>query len=83
MNLSVIFVPHVYICFCTVGHTVLEDHLEEAAEQSGVLEVKDDFLEQEFRIECEPWIRDVNDIEPEDCKNPYLYKKQNFILSSS
>jgi len=59
---------------------VTEEQLEEAAEQSGVLNVKDDFLDSAFRLECERLIPNVQEVEPKDCKQAYVYLKQNFNL---
>jgi len=56
--------------------------LKEAAEQSGVLQVKEDFLDHAFRLERERLIPNVEDIEAKDCRETYLYLKQNFNLSS-
>ena len=43
------------------GLAVSEDQLKEVAEHSGVLNVKDDFLEHAFRLECERWVPNTND----------------------
>lgn len=52
--------------------------LQEAAVQSGVLEIDDDFLAQEFRERCELVMPNVTDIKPEDCKEAFIYLKRNF-----
>ena len=58
-----------------------EEQLKEAAEQSGVLNVEDDFLDPAFRMECERLIPNIQDIEAKDCREAYLYLKQNCNIS--
>ena len=55
-----------------LGFTVLEEQLKEAAEQSGVLQVKEDFLDHAFRVECERLIPNIQDVEAKDCIETYL-----------
>jgi len=62
---------------------VSEEQLREAAEESGVLNVKDDFLDPAFRVECERLIPNCNNIVAKDCKEAYLYLKHNFNLNVS
>ena len=62
------------------GFPVTEEQLEEAATYSGVLEVPDDYLPVDVHAECECIIPDVNTIKPEECKDAYLYLKQNYQL---
>jgi hypothetical protein len=57
-----------------------EDNLREVAELSGVLDVCEDFLTPEFRAECERIIPDRENIEPNECKDVFLYLKDNFRL---
>lgn len=45
------------------GLKVTEQHLQETAELSGVLEGTSDYLEAGFRRECERHIPDTNDVE--------------------
>lgn len=61
------------------GLDVSEDQLKEVAEHSGVLNVNDDFLEPAFRLECERWVPDTNEIDPQNFKTAYLYLKENFV----
>ena len=62
------------------GFPVTEEQLEEAATHSGVLEVSDDYLPADVRAECERIIRDINTIKPEECKDAFLFLKQNYQL---
>ena len=52
------------------------------AEQSGVLNVPDDFLEPDFRAKCQHLIPDVLSIEPKDIQDAYRFLKENFNLSN-
>jgi hypothetical protein len=56
------------------------DNLREVAELSGVLAVPEEFLTPEFRAECERIIPDWENIEPNECKDVFLYSKDNFRL---
>jgi hypothetical protein len=67
--------------FSLIGLPVIEEQLREAAEQSGVLNVPDDFLESNFRAECQRLIPDVTDIEPKNIQDAYMFLKENFNLS--
>ena len=69
-----------YNLFIT-GSQVTEHELEEVAIQSGVLAVADDFLSPEFRAECTRVVISEN-IKPKDCKNAFIYLKQNFDISN-
>jgi hypothetical protein len=69
------------IIFSLTGLPVTEEQLREAAEQSGVLNVPDDFLEPNFRAECQSLIPDVTDIEPKKIQDAYMFLKENFNLS--
>ena len=60
------------------GLPIDEDQLKEVAELSEVLEGTDDFLDPEFRTRCEAVISNVDDIEPEEAANAYLYLKANY-----
>ena len=53
-----------------------DEQLEEVAVESGVLDVPDDYLATEFR-ECER-IVDVKHLQPSDCKEAFLFLKENF-----
>lgn len=61
------------------GLQVTDDQLKEAAVQSGILTVDDDFLAPEFRAECERII-DTDHLKPADCKEALLFLKRNFSL---
>ena len=45
---------------------------------SGVLIVTDDYLDGDFRKECERHIPNTNDVEPSQASNAYLYLKAHF-----
>lgn len=55
-----------------------EEQLKEAATQSGVLTVPDDFLQPEVRAECERVLPDSETITPYECRDAYIYLKSNF-----
>lgn len=61
------------------GLQVTDDQLQEAAVQSGILTVDDDFLTPEFRAECQRII-DTDLLKPADCKEAFLFLKRNFSL---
>ena len=54
--------------------------MREVAELAGVLDVPEDFLTPEFRAECEHIIPDRENIKPNECKDLFLYLKDNFRL---
>ncbi len=58
-----------------------DEKLEEAANQSGILAVEDDFISPEFRAECTRIIISEN-LKPPDYKNTFFYLKQNFNMSN-
>ena len=62
----------------SIAFPVTDDQLEEVAECSGVLDVEDNYLEPAFQMECQRLIPDVEAIEAKDCRNAYLYLKDNF-----
>ena len=67
------------LVLCFAGLHVTEDELKQAAFQSGVLDVADDFITTECRAECERII-DIDHLKPGDCKEAFLYFKRNFSL---
>ena len=65
----------------TTGLPLTEHDLREVAEVSGVVDVPEDFLTPEFREECARIIPDMeNHIKPSECKDVFLYLKDNFRL---
>lgn len=74
------YLLNVPLLFSVAGWHVSEDELEEVATESGVLNVSDDFLEPEFRQKCEEIIPNVDEIEPRDFQNAFLYLKENFAI---
>ena len=70
------------IIFPPIGLPVTDEQLREVAEQSGVLNVPDDFLEPDFRAKCQHLIPDVLDIEPKDIQDAYRFLKENFNSSN-
>jgi len=54
-----------------------KETFRETAEESGVLDVKDDFLDPAFRMECDRLIPNFNNIVANDCREAYLYLKHN------
>ena len=68
------------ILFAFQGFPVTEEQLKEAAEESGVLNVPEDFLPPDVRAECERIMPDREDIKPEDCRDAYMYLKSNYPI---
>ncbi len=64
------------------GLPITEEQLREVAEQSGVLNVPDDFLQPDFRAECQCLIPDVSEVEHKNIQDAYIFLKENFNLSS-
>lgn len=62
------------------GFPVNEEQLQEAATESEVLHVSDDFLPSEVRAECQRIIPDCETIRPDECRDAYMYLKRNFTL---
>lgn len=67
--------------FVCLGLPVTDEELQEVAILSGVLDVPDDFLSKPFRDECERIIS-LKDLTPKDCKDAFIFLKQNFQLSN-
>lgn len=63
------------------GLHVNEEDLKEVAELSGVLNDTDDYLEPEVRHECERHIPNIDDVEPSEAANAYLYLKAHFDVN--
>lgn len=68
------------LCFHFTGFPVTEEQLEEAATESGVLNMTVDFLDPQFRAECERIIPDRENIKPDECTDVFLYLKSNVQL---
>lgn len=68
--------------FFTLGWVVSEEQLQEVANESGVLDASDDFLEPEveFRQACERAIRQPEDVAPKNIQNAFLFPKQNITM---
>ena len=64
------------------GIPVTDQQLAEVAQLSGVEDMEDDFLEEDFRKECERHIADTDDIEASEAANAYLFLKANFDENS-
>ena len=54
-----------------------EEHLEEVAGLSGVLEDTDDFPALEFQAICEQHIPNTDEIKPDQAANAYLFLKSH------
>jgi hypothetical protein len=63
-----------------IGIPVTGEQLEEVAQVSGVMDVEDDFLSPNFRAECERIIPYPKEVEPNECKEAFIYLKENFSL---
>ncbi|KXJ10617.1 hypothetical protein AC249_AIPGENE2744 [Exaiptasia diaphana] len=59
------------------GIPVTEEQLLEVADQSDVFEGSDDYLTPEIRHECELHLPNIDDIEPADAKDAYLFLKSS------
>lgn len=59
------------------GFHVKDEELQEAAVQSEVLTLNDDYLLAEFREECEQII-DLKELKAKDCKKAFMFLKENF-----
>ena len=57
-----------------------ENELQEAAIQSGVLEVADDFIDAALRQRCVNVIPNPTEILPEECCTAYIRLKENVLL---
>ncbi|XP_028408204.1 uncharacterized protein LOC114530783 [Dendronephthya gigantea] len=62
------------------GWVVSEEQLQEVGNESGVLDINDDFLEPEFRQACERVIPQPEDVAPKDIQNAFLFLKQNITM---
>ncbi len=58
---------------------VTDDQLKVVALHSGVLEVEEDFVDAEFRKKCEEIIPYPEKVEPSNCKDAFLYLKEEFF----
>lgn len=65
-----------------LGFAITEEQLEEVSEVSGVLEQSDDFISAEFRAKCEQIIPYPGKVEPHECKEAFMYLKDNFTLEN-
>ena len=63
------------------GLHVTEEQLREVTELSNVLDNTDDYLDPEFRQECERHIPNTDVIEPSQAANAFLYLKANFDIN--
>ena len=64
------------------GLPITEEQLREVAEQSGVLNVPDDFLQPDFRAECQRLIPDVSEVEHKNIQVANIFLKENVNLPS-
>lgn len=71
-----------YTASCNVGLPLTDDQLQEAAIVSGVLDVPDDFLEPDFRRECERISPNPDETEPKNFSHAYINLKRNISLSN-
>jgi hypothetical protein len=74
---------HIYNCPDKYGGRKCGIHLTEAdlsevAELSEVLNGTDDYLDCNFRHECQQIINNTDDIEPDQAANAFLYLKAHF-----
>ena len=68
----------VHIFFFSLGFQITEQQLQDVAEQSGVLQLDDDFLSPDFRAACLQVIPYPELVEPSECSDAFIYLKTNF-----
>lgn len=59
------------------GIPITEEELVEVAELSNIFEDTDDYLKPAVRNECERHLPNIDEIEPKDAKDAYLYLKSH------
>ena len=79
---------HIYTCPDKYGGTkcginLTEEELREVAELSEVLHDTNDYLDHEFRYECERIIPNTDDIKADQAANAFLYFKKNINVGFS
>ena len=62
--------------FVFLDWPLTEEQLQEAVTASGVLNVPTDFLNPEFREECERCIPHPEKIESSECKDAFIFLKE-------
>lgn len=65
------------------GFPITEEQLKDAAENSGVLQLDNDFISPEFRAKCTNILPYPDQVEPNECYDAFIYLKTNFNLSNS
>ena len=78
MSFNLLSLRKYFYSYVFLGWPVTEEQLQEVSELSGVLEVPSDFLHQDFRRKCESIIPYPHEIEPEDCKDSFIFLKEKF-----
>ena len=66
-----------YTFFAISGKSITEEQLMEVANVSAVTEAEEDYLELNFRQQCQAIIPNPQDICPCDCAKMYLLLKRN------
>ena len=69
--------------FFSLGFDITEQELQEVAEQSGVLQLDDDFLSPDFRAACLQIIPYPVLVEPSEGSDAFVYLKTNFQRPAS
>ena len=64
------------------GISVTDEQLAEVTQLSGVEDMENDFLEEDFRQEYERHIAETDDIQASEAANAYLFLKANFDENS-
>lgn len=59
------------------GIHITEEELLEVAELSNIFDDSDDYLKSAVRKECERHLPNIDEIEPKDAKDAYLYLKSH------
>ncbi len=61
-----------------LGFPLTEELVKNVAEESGVLELTDNFISAEFRAKCISIIPYPDQVEPNECYDAFIYLKTNF-----
>ena len=78
---SAFFATYNLLCYF-LGWEVTDEQLREAAFHSGVLDIEEDYLDQDFRARCEAILADPTEVKPKDCVDVFLYLKEHFHTAS-
>ncbi|KAK6181931.1 hypothetical protein SNE40_009708 [Patella caerulea] len=66
---------YLFILYFLAYWPVAECDIQEVVQESGVLDLEDDYLEAEFRASCERLIPEQ--IKADECSDAYIFLKRN------